>query len=227
MKHLDASIGSRFGAYLIDFILIGIVNLILLNFVAYPLLGYDPTEVIMNKLEIFQTMELTETEVLDLLREIIILYGIELGISYAILLPLVFLYMCLLPYFWENQTVGRMLFHVRVVSMKDEEKVSLPKLLIRELLGYIVMSFFSGTILIFVLLIVVLNKKRSICDYMASTRLINVRQPIVEEPQENPFAFFDRQANKDYMDAEVHEVHSQEETNSSSEESSEDDYKVI
>ena len=69
-----------------------------------------------------------------------------------------------------GQTLGKMVFGLRVVSLNDE-KLNWSTILFREWIG----RFISGTILILYIVVGFLPKKQGIHDLFADTTVVHVR----------------------------------------------------
>lgn len=208
MRANDARCGQRFLAYFIDTLIISTIGTIILHFL--PVYGKyytlyqeaytDITDVIFN----FNAVD--SQAFVNLMKY----YLAVQGITYAVMLPLFFLYLVVLPYFWSCQTVGRLAAGVKVVCLKDEPKVSFGRLCLRELVGtFIFYELISNVIVLIITCYLSASKGRSIVDYIGGTRLINLRMPKKEEPiNEEPQDLFSK---KDYIDAEFKDANKFEE----------------
>ncbi len=95
-----------------------------------------------------------------------------------------FAYFALLPYFWEKQTVGRLILKVKVVKL-DNTKATLGNFVVRDLVGTLLLSVINcccGLHLI-LNLIFVLSKNRTIGDMISGTHLVstNEKEEVLEE----------------------------------------------
>ncbi len=195
MKYINARTTQRFLAYLVDFMLIQILVSLILSLIP----AYD---VHMTALLDFykDAMQGAIPEDLEVLTEVMKSAIKVLGIMMLIQIPIYVLYLVVLPYFWEKQTLGRWMMHVKVVTI-HEEKAQLTHLLLREMVGgYIFLNLLSG-FLVFPLLYWYFSATsgRSLSDMMAKTRLVDSvyfssEKEVHEEPQ------------RDYMDAVVEEA---------------------
>ena len=197
MKYINARTTQRFIAYLVDFILIQLVTSFILSLI--PAYGDNMTLI----LDFYRDMmQGNITEDLEVLNAVMKGAAKVLGIMMLIQIPIYVLYLVVLPYFWQKQTLGRWMMHVKVVSL-TEEKVKIPNLLLRELVGgYLFLNILSG-FLVFPLLYWYFSATtgRSLSDMVGKTRLVDslVTRSFEEESAEKPF-------QNDYIDAVVEEA---------------------
>ena len=111
-----ASLGRRFGAYLIDWYLGGLAT-------AFP--------ISMVSMKLFQTVQ--NQNILSFPAS----YGIAAGT--AGLAAALFYYVFIPAFIWKGQTPGKRLVKIRIVSA-DGNEVTLPKLMIRQILGIMVVE---------------------------------------------------------------------------------------
>lgn len=217
MKYPDASVLRRFAAFLIDYFLLWLVANLLLSWLVYPLVGYDLANLLTEKIAIIGDHLYDHTLDKTIYHQVLILILLQFGWISAVMLPLIVLYLCVLPCFWEKQTLGRGCFGLRVVSVQ-EKKVGFLRLCLREISGYVLLGLFFAFLIVPLLFLAffVFYTNRSISDYIARTRLISLRST-----PPYPFHYFSDQQEKkrDFIDADVNSVLNQEE--------SADDYKVL
>lgn len=217
MKYMNAGAMQRFLAYLVDFTLISIFVNFIVNFIP------TYTQNVNFASEYYAALlkgDVIGTDVQELTTFFKSLL-ISLAIMLAIEIPFHILYLVVLPYFWEKQTLGRWLMHVKVVT-KTEEKVKISNLLLRELVGgFVILRLFSASFILPVIyLYLCLTTGRTLSDMIGGTRLIDTRFINAEflheenEPEEE----------KDYVDATFRDV-----TDESKDNPTEDDtdYKVF
>lgn len=113
-NHMPASLGRRFGAYLIDWYLGGLATALPISMVS---------------MKLFQTVQ--NQNILSFPAS----YGIAAGA--AGLAAALFYYVFIPTFVWKGQTPGKRLVKIRIVSA-DGNEVTLPKLMIRQILGIIV-----------------------------------------------------------------------------------------
>ena len=225
MKHLNASGSSRFFAFLLDYTIIGFVADIILSNIIFPIIKFDPN-LLVQKLQIFY--QDTAQGVLDyeLAGQIITLSFIQLGLTFAVMIPIVVGYLCVLPHFWEKQTVGRLLLGLKVVDVKDEGKVYFSKLLLRELVGGFLLTYVIGSSFMILLIIIIYmstSSGRSLADKVGKTRLINLKF-VVSNGSE--FDFFSNNKKDEYVDAKFTDVEPEKFEEKKNDDSS-DDYMVF
>jgi len=104
------------------------------------------------------------------------------------------LYFAILPYFWDKQTVGRLILKVKVVREIDDEKPTLMNFLVRDVVGSCLLSVINVCCgLHFILNIVfVLSRNQTLGDMISGTRLVSTNSNEVvgdneNNPQENNF----------------------------------------
>lgn len=214
MKYLNARSSQRFIAFLIDYLLISIV----VSFFISLIPAYNKsTEIIMNFYKHY--IEGDFTAVIDQARNVMKHIGIALGIQLLFDIPIYTLYLVVLPYFWNKQTLGRWAMHVKVVS-KDENKATPVNLILRELVGgLLLLKFLSSSIIIPILYwYFSATTGRSLADMIGGTRLVDTR--FVNEDYMDD----DQPAEREYVDASFTEV-----PNEPKEEPAEEDseYKVF
>ncbi len=95
------------------------------------------------------------------------------GIIILIITSIVFIYMVILPYFWDKQTVGRLILKVKVVN-EDETKPSFLTYLIREVVGGVLINLLNVFFFVIAIInIVFISKKNyTIGDMISKTKLI-------------------------------------------------------
>lgn len=217
MKYMNARAMQRFLAYLVDVMLISLLVNLIVNFIpAYTHNVNIASEYYAALLE----GNVVSTDVQELMT---ILKGlfISMAIMVAIEIPFYILYLVVLPFFWEKQTLGRWLMHVKVVS-KTEEKAKISNLLLRELVGgFLILRLFSASFFLPVIyLYLCMTTGRTLSDMIGGTRLIDTRFINAEflheenEPKEE----------KDYVDATFRDVTDEPKENSTEDET---DYKVF
>ena len=135
----------------------------------------------------------------------------------------------ILPRFWKGFTLGRKATHLVLVNNKGE-KATLKNFILRELLGTFLLYAAFGGILIFISLIIILVKNRSLVDLVSGTHLVQDPEYFVakdddyyrptEEEKDNYNEQNDNLIKPDYHDVEE-DKQEQEDSNS------EDDYKIF
>ena len=225
MKHVDASAQSRCLAYFLDYMIVGFISEFILGSIIYPIINLDPS-LLETKLNAF--IESVYSGVIDyeVVNQIMILCFTIIGLTLAVTIPLVIIYFCIIPMFWDKQTIGRMACGLKVVRVSDEGKVGFGWLLVREVIGgYFLTYLFGGSLVIPIVITIYcsINKGRSLADYIGNTRLINVKINTVE----NSFVVNDSRnsySSSNYVDASYNEV---DKDKKEEQYSSDDDYMVI
>lgn len=217
MRHLNASMTSRFFSYWLDYFIIGIVANPVITLITDNIGASN--ELFLSKYELLMESLLSQNIDFVLFKQVLILALIILGVNFVIYLLLVLIYMCIIPMFWSKQTVGRFLFNVRVVKEKDEGKCGFFRLCLREIFGGLIVTV--GLVQTFIIPIIILiwivsKYGRSFSDYIASTRLISLKEEV----------YYQESNVHDYssvIDAQYYEYDDRKKDKSSDE----DDYKII
>ncbi|MDE7213617.1 MAG: RDD family protein [Anaeroplasmataceae bacterium] len=215
MKYLNATSFQRFFAFLIDSILISIVGGIILALIpAYN----NSREIVMEFYKSFTAGAIEDD--LEVLIQILKHACIVSGLNILIQIPLYLLYLVVLPYYWEKQTLGRWAMHLKVLS-KDESKAKLSSLILREMVGgLLLLNILSSSIVIPILFwYFSATTGRSLADMIGGTRLVNTRY-VNEVFSEDP-----SYENRDFVDATFKEV--KEETPAEEVKEEDTDYKVF
>ena len=148
----------RAAAYLVDFIVTGIITLIVCLLCSFDVYRVLVDSVFKNK---------------DTLLSISEMFSFYKAIFISTLL--ICAYFTLVPFLFNGQTLGKMFFRIKVVNEKGE-KASLKRLFIREIFGKFLLnfvSFFFGH-LISLLLLQSRTDKKSIADILAATIVVDV-----------------------------------------------------
>lgn len=213
MVHYNVTSGQRFMAFIIDYIIISVVSGLITSVIPQYNEKYN------NLIEIYMAI-MEDASILE--NDEIILGFFKnalfiLGIASAILGVIYLLYFVVLPLFWSKQTIGRLVFNIRVVKNDNCQKPTIGNLLLREIVaGFIIYNFLSSIILI-VNIFVCMNGGRSIADSIGKTRLVYARALEVNNEMNN---------SNDYIEAEFKEVNSlDDESNKDSNE--EEEYRVF
>ena len=150
----------RVAAYLVDFVITGIITM-----VVCLLCSFDIYRVLVDSVFLGKDTLLSISDMFDFYRSIFIST------------LLICAYFTLLPFLLNGQTIGKMIFRIKVVNERGE-KASLKRLFIREIFGKFLLNFgslFFGHIISFVLLENRKDKK-SIADILAATIVVDVEK---------------------------------------------------
>jgi uncharacterized RDD family membrane protein YckC len=210
----QATAWQRFGAFIIDFILIIILleifSRILSNFVKLPVLTEELINTMPEKLlkiykqnpDSFLFYVNTDQElnaafvtwtqsagVQEYVNNYIQAAVKITAITLLTLLVIVFLYYVLLPRFWKHQTLGRLFTKTKVITT-DGTKLGIPQLLLREIVGGYIFYLFNVCcgLTFFINMIFVLTKNQTIGDMFARTiyvRLDNPKDSVNESHDDN------------------------------------------
>lgn len=99
------------------------------------------------------------------------------------------LYFAILPYFWDKQTVGRLILKVKVVREIDDEKPTLMNFIVRDVVGSCLLKVINVCCgLHFILnIIFVLSKNKTIGDMISGTYLVSTNSnEVIEDNENNP-----------------------------------------
>lgn len=219
MTYVNARSTQRFFAYFIDALLVGVI----VNFLVRLIPSYTYSISIFQEYykSYLEGNVIPDVEELShVLKHLAKAYGIMMLFE----IPLFILYFIVLPYFWEKQTLGRLLLHVKVVSM-DGNKPKLTSLILREFVGGIlILRFFSSSVILPIIYwYMSATSGRTLSDVIGGTRLVEDRIIYTDRPEE-PESFKD---DRDYVDAVFRDV--QEEPSEEPKDSKEEDteYKVF
>lgn len=161
----EVSIFRRFGAFIIDILIIAILNSIILRFIPY----YNKMLEVYEQyyLEFMNNLNFSANDLKELSQAALIVYSINSGV----MLILYFVYLVVLPFFWSKQTIGRAITRIKVVK-KDDSKIKFTNLFLREIVGgFIVYNLLFYILALIINLILLTNNNRSIADYIGSTKL--------------------------------------------------------
>lgn len=148
----------RAAAYIVDFVITGIITLLVCL-----LCSFDVYRVLVDSVFRGKDTLLSISEMFSFYRAIFIST------------LLICAYFTLLPFLLDGQTLGKKIFKIKVVNERGE-KASLKRLFIREIFGKYLLnfvSFFFGH-LISLLLLQSRKDKKSIADILAATIVVDV-----------------------------------------------------
>ena len=148
----------RFAAYVVDFVLTGIITMIVCLLCSFDVYKVFVDSVILNK---------------DTLLSISDMFAFYRSIFISTLL--ICAYFTLLPFLLDGQTIGKKIFRIKVVNERGE-KASLKRLFIREIFGKYLLNFVSFFFGHLISLVLLENRKdkKSIADILAATVVIDV-----------------------------------------------------
>ena len=86
-----------------------------------------------------------------------------------------------MPYFWEKQTLGRLISNTKVIRHKGDIKCNMSNLVLREIVGTFLMYVIFGTIGVIITLVLILTSKRSLVDYIGKTDFVMFNPVMVDE----------------------------------------------
>ena len=201
----SVSSSHRFLAFFIDNIIISVSFGIITSFIPTYDVTYD------RIFEIYKDILANPEAIndLELMQTFFSSAMFILGLTFGIMLVLYVIYLVVLPCFWSKQTVGRMIFGVKVVNV-DLKKPKLSNLLLREILaGFLIYNLLSYIFLI-INAVVTISNGRSIADKIGKTYLVYSRMIENEDS-----------SNDNVIDAEFNTKEINEESNS------EEEYKVF
>lgn len=186
----------RFAIYLIDIGLISVVaSLILLGVLYLSGYNFERYNQLSNNISTYyldlllgKSNYLVSQEGLNEVYEFIGLYFIREGIRLLIMLVLTVVYLVILPYFFNYQTLGRLATNSKVIDNKNiDGKLSIGKLVLREIVGtflfYSVLPFVG-----FISMILAIATGKSLVDRVSNTSMvIKDKIPVNEEFNANFF----------------------------------------
>ena len=217
--YIKASNGQRFLAYLIDAILIagaafGLMFAVLAishyDFARYNELIDKISETYYNYLRTGNTELLTEFE--SMAKEFMGLYMIRTGAYYAMVALIILLYLVVLPYFWQYQTLGRLFARVKIISRDNNLRPSFGRLMLREIVGTFFFYYVINFVLILISGILCLSSNRSLVDMLSRTELVYYKP--VEVNQHTLFGdqdedYYNNKFGKPSINAEVKDINNE------------------
>lgn len=228
---MNATKPQRFVVYLIDFLVIGTITSIISKIV-YLVLPIDTSQIVIY--EEMLSQELTKfiqaayggmnydlSRLKDIFIEILKYSLVDFAITAAIYLPVVIGYLVILPIIWDKQTLGRGLVKAKVVGI-DGNKPSKKQIIIREVVGTYLFYCILGGPLIFVTILLIAIKGRSLVDYVSKTNLVSTIEMNNSSSNNNSFTDVEvKDANDDYVEAKFVD-----ETNADNNQD-EDEFKIV
>ena len=214
--YIKASNGQRFLAFLIDAILIAGAAFGLM-FAVLAIIKFDFAR--FNELTdkiydtYFQYMRTGNDELLkdfnSMATEYLKLYFTRVGIYYAMVALIILLYLVVLPYFWQYQTLGRLFAKVKIISRDNNLTPSFGRLAFRELVGTFIFYYLINSVLLLISGILCLSSNKSLVDMLSRTELVYYKP--VEVNQHTLFGdqdedYYNNKFGKRPIDAEFKEV---------------------
>jgi uncharacterized RDD family membrane protein YckC len=232
---VKASTLQRFGAFLIDLAIIIFVYSIIIRFVnvniKIPEMGEEVINAMSDNLKAFYLKEpstfplrifsadqniasdyqswILSSEYLNFYASYRNAIFSLAGIIILIITGLVFIYMVVLPYFWDKQTLGRLLLKVKVVN-EDDTKPSFLTYLVREVIGGVLINLLNVFFFVIAIInIVFISKKNyTIGDMISKTKLIRYDeegQKIKERNADNDGDILKADTNENKIESNVEE----------------------
>lgn len=148
----------RIAAYLLDFVITGIITMLVCLICSFDIYGVFLSSLLLGKDTVLN------------FREIFSFYC-----SVLISTLLICSYFTLLPFLLNGQTLGMKFFRIKILNEKGE-KASLKRLFIREIFGKLFLNFASMFVGNIVSLFLMINRKdrKSIADILAATIVVDV-----------------------------------------------------
>ena len=214
--YIKASNGQRFLAFLIDGMLISAAAFGLM-FAVLAIFHYDfsrynelidkISETYYNYLRTGNNELLIEFE--NMAREFMGLYMIRIGIYYAMVALIILLYLVVLPYFWQYQTLGRLFARVKIIYRDNNLRPSFGRLVLREIVGTFFFYYIINFILVLISGILCLSSNRSLVDMVSRTELVYYKP--VEVNQHTLFGdqdedYYNNKFGKPSINAEVKDI---------------------
>lgn len=204
MKFFQANKIQRFLTYFIDMLIISFFVSIFSSLI-YMLINYD-SQVVLNLTERLTNDLLNYLEgngtidtIKNTLKQVLKYSLLEFGIDAVLYLILVIVYFVVIPKFWSNQTIGRLIMKTKVIR-KDGSELTTKTLIMREIVGtYILYCLIGGILIIISAALVLIDKGVSLVDKISGTNLISIKSDDLIRANEKPV---------DSIDAKVEEVKS-------------------
>lgn len=238
--YLRVSTLRRFAIYIIDIGLISVLSSLILigvlKLINFDTARYDSLFDTIYKAYVDYAMgknnDLLSSEMGINISEFIKLYMAREGIRYIIAFVLVILYLVILPRFVKWQTLGRLITRSKVINSKGDIKMSIPQIIVREIVGTFIFYLLFGGLIGLISAIIAIVTERSLVDRISKTVLVLDTPVPIGNPQGFEYDYFENNQNEtyeenkhdDYIDAEVNEDNSNDTENS---DDSDDEYRVI
>ena len=225
---------QRFVTFLIDYVLLSIIASYL-GLLFARIFSYDTSatqsyyQLLLQEASNIMSGTGSEESLMFYFRQYLVHSLIDRCFDLSGFLLLVVGLLIILPKFWKGFTLGRKATHLVLVNNKGE-KATIKNYLLRELLGTFLLYAAFGGILMFISLIIILVKNRSLVDLVSGTHLVQDPEYFTSRdeyyrPEEDINQKFDEQNDNlikpDYHDVEENNQEAKEESNN------EDDYKII
>ncbi len=205
--YLRVSPFRRFAIYLIDvgliilaasFLLIPFLKLFNFDSVRYDEL-YNSIYNAYVDYALGKNTNILSPEMTDKMYEFLKLYMIREGIRYAISFVLLVLYLVILPYFWDGQTLGRVATRSMVICDRGDLKPKLGTIILREAVGTFLFYILFGGLIGLVSVIIAIVTERSLVDRISRTVMV-LNTPVEIHHNEYQAKFFSNKENNDYYD---------------------------
>ena len=172
MKYMNVRSSQRFLAFAVDMALINMVVRLIVQFIPIYAKNAAIVSEYYTAMNEGNLINYNVEEFMQILQYMLI----GLGIMLLVEIPLFILYFVILPYFWEKQTIGRFLMHIKVVS-KTEEKAKFSNLFLREMIGgYLILQVLSVSCVVpLIYWYLSTTTGRTLSDMIGGTRLIDTR----------------------------------------------------
>ncbi|BAK16554.1 predicted membrane protein/domain [Solibacillus silvestris StLB046] len=80
------------------------------------------------------------------------------------------LYLTITPILWGGYVIGKKICKVKIKRFNDDEKLTILKMIIREVVGkYIILATFGISVLVSGLMVILREDKRAIHDFISGT----------------------------------------------------------
>ena len=244
--YVKASSFQRLCAYAIDILLIyllsSLLTTVILKMTSFDYSRYNELqELMVDKYNEF--LKNPESDFIELvgrsnLKEFVKLYSIMNTVTIGLGLLLTVLYLVILPFFWEKQTLGRSIARIKVIRHTGDIKCNLGNLVRREVLGTFLFYLLLGPLSFLALIsaLVASLKGRSIADLISNTDLVMYNPITVDQEAMNGgnlnMNFFTNNENRnennqnnnndDVIDAKVNDIKDGDDTSDD-----DDEYMVI
>lgn len=167
---------QRFVTFLVDYILLAILAGYIASYVE-NLFGYDST--LTNTYKDLFTTEFNNylngggsLDSLTYYAQKYYVYNlIDRCFSGGIMLALIAIFLIVVPCLWNGKTIGRSLTHLVLVDNHGQNATT-KNFILRELVGTFLLYTLFGSVILFISLIFILVKSRSLVDYVSGTHLV-------------------------------------------------------
>lgn len=180
--HNDITLGKRVLLFITDYLIVGLIC----YFIYLGLAGvFFKGVVIPQEFIDWSNNSGTFDDLVNLINtnsEVKYFFEIEMQFLGIILLATFIvsaIYFVLIPLVWSGQTIGRRLLRVKVIRENNTDPKA-SSLIVREIIGNCLINLFVVFfgLVIFINIILIVGRRRSIADMISGTKIIDLKEPL-------------------------------------------------